>query len=152
MTSPPAVIRWIATWLALGVGAGIVLMAGDSGHLPRWLLPPLAGGAGAAGGGLSWLMLAVARRLIPGTPGQPITHVWSAHLMATAAGVASMALLAPPIGIILPIAVVFGAVAGLVSSLVTGSSVHVGTADEMAGQLSKRNPLAENTERKETAE
>jgi hypothetical protein len=72
--------------------------------------------------------------------------------MATAAGVASMALLAPPIGIILPIAVVFGAVAGLVSSLVTGSSVHVGTADEMAGQLSKRNPLAENTERKETAE
>jgi hypothetical protein len=124
MTGLPAGFRWIATWLALGVGAGIILMAGDSAHLPRWILPPLAGGAGAAGGGLSWLMLVVARRLIPGKPGQGVT--WSAHVMATAAGAASMAVLAAPIGITLPIAVAFGAVAGLLGSLVAGSAVRVG--------------------------
>jgi hypothetical protein len=113
-------IRWIATWSALGFAAGALLMAGDAAHLPRWLLPPLVGGAGAAAGVLSWLMLIVVRRLIPDGPGQAAT--WSAHLMATAAGAASMALLAAPFGVTQPLASVFGAVAGLLASFVSGSS------------------------------
>jgi hypothetical protein len=95
-------------------------MAGDAGHLPRWLLPPLVAGAGAAAGILSWLMLIVVRRLIPDRPGRAV--MWSAHLMATAAGAASMALLAAPVGITQPLASVVGAGAGLLASFVSGSS------------------------------
>lgn len=113
-------IRWIATWAALGFAAGAVLMMGDSGHLPRWLLPPLVPGAGAAAGVLSWLMLVVVRRLIPWTAGPVATP--SAHLIATAAGAASMALLAAPVGITQPLASVVGAGAGLLASFVSGSS------------------------------
>jgi hypothetical protein len=113
-------IRWLATWSALGFGAGAVLMVGDAGHLPQWLLPPLVGGAGAAAGVLSWLMLMVVRRLIPDRPGQPATR--SALLTATAAGAAAMVLLAAPLGIPQPLASVVGAVAGLLASFVSGSS------------------------------
>jgi len=95
-------------------------MAGDAGHLPLWLLPPLVAGAGAVAGVLSWLMLIGVRRLIPDRPGQAATR--SAHLMATAAGAASMALLAASIGIPQPLASVVGAVAGLLASFVSGSS------------------------------
>jgi hypothetical protein len=95
-------------------------MAGDAGHLPRWLLPPLVAGAGAAAGILSWLMLIVVRRLIPDRPGPAATPF--AHLTATAAGAASMALLATSLGIPQPLASVVGAVAGLLASIVSGSS------------------------------
>jgi hypothetical protein len=65
-------------------------------------------------------MLVVVRWLIPWKPGQAVT--WSAHLTATAAGAASMALLAAPFGITQPVAGVVGAVAGLLASFVSGSS------------------------------
>ena len=112
--------RWIATWSVLGFAAGAFLMAGDPGHLPRWLLPPLVAGAGAAAGVLSWLMLIVVRRLIPDRHGQAATRF--AHLTATAAGAASMALLAASLGIPQLLASVVGAVAGLLASVVSGSS------------------------------
>jgi hypothetical protein len=94
-------------------------MAGDAGHLPRWLLPPIVAGAGAAAGILSWLMLIIVRRLVPDGPGR--AGIWSAHLLATAAGAASMALLAASLGITQPLASVVGAVAGLLASFVSGS-------------------------------
>jgi hypothetical protein len=65
-------------------------------------------------------MLIVVRRLIPWKTGRAV--LWSAHLMATAAGAASMALLAAPVGIPKPLASVVGAVAGLLASFVSGSS------------------------------
>jgi hypothetical protein len=120
-------IRWIATWSALGFVLGAVLMVGDSGHLPLWLLPPLVGGAGAAGGVLSWLMLVVAWRLIPKKSLRAVR--WSAHLTATAAGAASMALLAAPLGIPQPLAIVVGAVAGLISGFVSGLGGRAGKSN-----------------------
>ncbi|HEX2252731.1 MAG TPA: hypothetical protein VHQ65_05655 [Thermoanaerobaculia bacterium] len=101
----------------LGVGAGAALMTGDSGHIPHWLLPPLLGIAGAAGGLLASLLLLAAWRWI--APTKRI-RLWPARIAATAAGAVSMSLLAGPLGILLPAAALAGAAAGMISSLLSG--------------------------------
>lgn len=125
MTDFSARTRWIMTWFVLGFGAGAVLIVGDTGHLPLWLLPPLVGVAGAAAGVLSSLMLVVVRRFIPAL-GRAAT--WPALLTASAAGAASMALLAAPLGIPQPLASEAGAVAGLISGFLSSPRIRPGSS------------------------
>jgi len=117
LASPALVLRWVATWFVLGLGAGVALLAGDTGHIPSWLLPPVVAIAGAAGGLLASVLFLLAERWALGSRSTRSWQWWSA---AAAAGALSMALLAAPLGIREPFALIAGAVGGLVSGWACG--------------------------------